>query len=125
MTLPAGDYKLSAQAGQALSSVAVTITAGQLTKLPVVLNAGYLRVQAQLSDDAQFVSACYDVYAPKQDVQGNRVSVARQCDEKAIFTLPAGSYFLVASTSGASAEQLVEVAPGGEPSDYVMSLVKP
>ena len=124
MTLPAGDYRLFAQAGHALSSVDVTITAGQPIKLPVVLNAGYLRVQARPSGDTQFVSACFDVYAPKQDVQGNRASVARQCEERAIFTLPAGSYFLVASTADASGEQMVEVAPGGEPNDYVIELLK-
>lgn len=125
LTLPAGDYNLSAQSGNARSSIGVTVTAGQPTKQTAVLNAGYLRVQAQLSGDPQFVSACFDVYDPKQDVNGNRVHITRACDEKAVFTLPAGSYFLMALAGDASAQQTVEVKPGGDPNDYVVSLAKP
>lgn len=124
LTLPAGNYNLSAQAGSAGSSVGVTIVAGKPTKQTVVLNAGYLRVEARTSGDTQRVYACFDVYEPKQDVSGNRKYIKRICDTQAVFTLPAGSYYLEAKAGDATGQQMVDVAPGDEPNDYVVNLSK-
>lgn len=124
LLLPAGDYTLNAQSGNAAVSVSTSIAAGQATQLPVVLNAGYLRVQAQLSGDSQFVNACFDVYEPTADVYGNRKAVARSCTEKAVFTLPGGGYVLISQAGDANAEQPVEVKAGAI-TDQVMTLARP
>lgn len=124
LILPAGDYTLSAQSGNAMVSVGATIAAGQATKLPVVLNAGYLRLQAQLGGDTQLVNACFDVYEPTMDVHGNRKQVARSCTEKAVFTLPSGDYVLVSQAGDANAEQTAEVK-AGTITDHVMTLTPP
>lgn len=122
LTLPAGDYSLSAESGAARSRIGVAIVAGQATKQAVVLNAGYLRVQAQSS--GEMVSACFDIYDPKQDANGNRKYITRICDDKAVFTLPAGSYYLEAKAGDATGQQMVDVAPGDQPNDYVVRLSK-
>lgn len=124
LTLPAGDYTLHAQSGHAATSVGITIVAGKPTKQPVVLNAGYLRLQARLAGAGQMTDACFDVYEPRADVHGNRKAIGRMCSAKAVFTLPAGSYFLQAQAGNASTEMTVDVT-AGDITDEVATLPEP
>jgi hypothetical protein len=70
------------------------------------------------------VNACFRVYEPKEDLQGNRKQVNYACTDNAVFTLPAGSYVLLAQSGDASASITFDIKPG-ELTDSIVPLTKP
>lgn len=122
-TLPAGDYLVSAYIGDASASARLAVQAGQITNQVLVLNAGYLRARATLKDGGEPVSACFYIYEPKEDLQGNRREINRACTDNAVFTLPAGAYLLTAASGETAATATLEIKPG-EVTEQMLTLSK-
>ncbi|MEZ5833362.1 MAG: hypothetical protein R3D05_19480 [Dongiaceae bacterium] len=123
-TLPAGEYLVSASVGDASTSVNLSVRQGQITDQLFTLNAGNLRAKATFSEGGQPVSACFYVYEPKEDLQGKRKRINYACTDNAIFTLPAGSYYVWAESGDLSHSEMLEIKPG-ELTDRMMVLSKP
>ncbi|RKZ93607.1 MAG: hypothetical protein DRQ43_07970, partial [Gammaproteobacteria bacterium] len=76
------------------------------------LNGGKLRLQAALSEGAEPLESCFNVYHAKQDIDGNRVKVNRSCTTTARFTLDAGRYYVYATAGNSSVSEEFDVKPG-------------
>lgn len=123
-TLPAGDYLASATAGDASRTTKLAVQPGQITDYFFALNAGHLRARATLAEGGPPVNACFRIYEPKEDLQGNRRQVNSACTDNAVFTLPVGTYVLSAQSGDASASTTFEIKPG-EVTDSTLALAKP
>ncbi len=94
----------------------VTVEAGALTEVTLVLDLGYLRVEATPVAGAAALDKemFYWVYAAKKDLSGNRKEIARNGSEKPLFKLKAGDYHLVGKhgRDNAFAGQDIKVTAG-------------
>ncbi len=86
-------------------------SAGQSTKAPSD-EPGRIRLQAALTEGGEIVQACFSVYEPKQDLQGNRKQIDYSCTDNAVFTLPAGRYFIGVEAGQAKGTTEIQVGPG-------------
>jgi len=111
-TLDAGKYFVHTYAGNASADQEFEVTPGQLINTTINLEAGRLRLQAALAEDAEPVEACFTVYHWAQDLDGKREKVTYSCTKTADFTLDAGKYFVHTYAGNASADQEFEVTPG-------------
>jgi hypothetical protein len=102
----------------------LAVQPGQITDYFFALNAGNLRARAALAEGGPPVNACFRIYEPKEDLQGNRRQVNSACTDNAVFTLPAGTYVLSAQSGDTSASITFEIKPG-EVTDSMLTLAKP
>lgn len=108
-TLEPGTYFVTAESGNARSAADVVVRSAQVTDKAFDLDAGYLRTQAALAEGAEAVESCFEVHEAEQDLQGKRQYVNRSCGQMALFTLPAGRYYVTATTGDASTDAELEV----------------
>ena len=73
---------------------------------------GRLRARATLTPGGEEAAACIYVYAPEQDIQGNRKQIDYACAANQVFTLPAGNYVINATSGNASVSAPVTVESG-------------
>jgi hypothetical protein len=112
--LPAGRYFIVSKHGNAWATREITVTAGELQKLPFILNAGRLvltsalaKATAPLKSDVR-----WDVYHTKKDEDDRRKHITYSTDWRAKFVLPMGRYYITARHgAGARAQEFV-IEPG-------------
>jgi len=88
--LPTGDYVVIADMDEAVAEAPVTIKAGELSEVKVVLNAGVLAVTAPGAVRLEFFSA-------KKSIDGTRKGFGTYYTAEQQLTLPAGDYAVVAT----------------------------
>lgn len=111
--LPADDYVVKANYGEAEMSSEVEVGSGLLTEEIVVLNAGYLDVSGARSEEGPAIDVAITIYGAATD--GKRAVVAEAdggADETAEFVLTAGRYLVVASDGEKEMSIEVEVEAG-------------
>ncbi len=111
--LAAGTYTISAQHGLARIERNVTIHPGRTEQLALTLNVGRLRLLAIAgSDDRVLDQMLFLVYEDDPDALGGAREVARSAADQPIFTLPAGSYRVVARRGRSETRARVTVQSG-------------
>jgi len=110
--LPAGQYYITAQRGDATTGVDATIVAGDTHKIHIVLNAGIIIPSAAFNEGGEPAKDVYfRVYESRQDADGNRKQLTAG-GGKPKFTVPAGEYYLTAKVGDAAIGTIVAVSPG-------------
>ena len=111
-TMPAGQYYITAQRGQATTGVDVTIEPGVLRREHIVLNAGIIIPTAAFNEGGDPAKDVYfRVFESREDADGKRKQVTSG-GGKPKFTVPAGEYYLSAQIGDATVGNIVAVAPG-------------
>jgi len=110
--LPAGEFYVVAQHGNAFASAELTVQANELTDYVFDMNVGYLKVNAIPTNGGAVLNdnMFYWVYEDKKDLEGNRKEVTRSGAASQLFKLPAGKYHIVAQHGKAYTSASVEVS---------------
>jgi Ca-activated chloride channel family protein len=128
LTLPAGQYVIEARAGEAARNRRVKIGAGDDIELPILLNAGILRLSSSLDggDDKSAERTNFTIKSLSASppvnmklIDGHLRETPTPLPERSfrrVFILPAGKYEItaLAGDSNARARARVEIAPGKE-----------
>ncbi|MGI9465206.1 MAG: vWA domain-containing protein [Aestuariivirgaceae bacterium] len=110
--LEPGRYYLETKVGSAVGSVEVDVEANRETVAQIILNAGLLSVKVVPDEGGKPIKQAYvyvDELAPQVDGKRKNVTAGNQ---RKVFTLPAGKYFVTADHGQARVGQEVEVAAG-------------
>jgi Ca-activated chloride channel family protein len=112
--LPAGNYVVTAQLGDAHRSVPFSLAAGEITKKTVDLRAGRIVVNAKYSDTSTPVTEtiAWRFFEAKPGERGD--AAAYNFGSADTFTLTAGDYVVTYSVSGVKGEAKVTVEPDKE-----------
>jgi hypothetical protein len=111
--LSAGRYFIVAKHGKATSSMEVEVTAGELKKSTINLNAGYLKLDAVSKESGkQVFDMRWKVYKSEKDINGKREKIDSSTAPEPLFKLSAGRYFIHAKHGKAGSSMEVEVAAG-------------
>jgi Ca-activated chloride channel homolog len=111
--IPAGEYGLSVTLGAAEISQTVTIVAGQVTDLDIVLGTGIAALSPWFTDAVEDTSqeAFIEVFDARTALDGTRTSRAYGYGAST-FDLPPGDYVAVITRDGVTREQPFAVATG-------------
>jgi Ca-activated chloride channel family protein len=111
---PAGEFGLTARLGEAEASQSVTIEAGKVTALDLVIGVGVAVVDATYTEGMKVEGGEHfvEIFGAKTDIDGNRTSVSYTYGAGASFDLPAGDYVAVVSLGAAKAESPFSVKVG-------------
>ncbi len=112
-TLPAGKYYVTATEGKATAGQEVEIVAGRKTDTSIILASGLLQVHVLEQDGGKPQTHGTYVYIYENETQadGSRKRITGANPRKK-FSLPAGSYFVVAEIGRAKMGREIEVAAG-------------
>jgi Ca-activated chloride channel family protein len=115
--LPAGEYKVSAESGQARQEQNVTVAPATGTTFDATLATGRLEVSATRGNAAgqgEPVSdgITYVIYQDDPDAPLGRREVARSAAPSPVFTLPARTYYVTARSAGSEAREQIALGPG-------------
>ncbi|WP_246735961.1 VWA domain-containing protein [Agrobacterium sp. a22-2] len=101
LDIPAGDFVLKAQLGQASGETPFSVKAGERVEVSVNINGGVLAVTAPGADRIEVVGAKKDIQGRQKDITGNYGEVLNE-------TIPPGDYIVRVSYQG-------DVAPKEKP----------
>lgn len=112
-SLPSGRYTVEVVHGSAKATREVTVVAGEMSEISLVLGAGKLRALARPAAGAEPFKAdlAWDVLA-EPDLEGNRKSVAFSYDSNPTLSVPAGNYLVTVKWGEAKAQQDVVIDSG-------------
>ncbi|MBW2243717.1 MAG: VWA domain-containing protein [Deltaproteobacteria bacterium] len=113
--LPAGEHELIASFGNARTSTLVTTEAGERNVLTVSMEAAQLRLFGVLAEGATPVNGVeWSVLGLEQNFEGNveRVAYAYNSGAGHIFTIPQGTYDLVAKYGSIARTERITVTAG-------------
>ncbi|MGI9412940.1 MAG: vWA domain-containing protein [Hyphomicrobiales bacterium] len=120
-TVPAGEYYLTAEVGDASIGTNIAIAPGEATRVALVLGAGVLAPTAYYSEGGDPVKGAYfRVYKAQQNADGQRKQVTAG-GGKPKFKLPASKYYVTAEIGDAVIGKDVEIK-AGEAVDVAMVL---
>ena len=114
--LSAGRYFIKAKYGNAnaISSMEVEVTPGELTETNMNLKAGYLRLHAVLKEGGKPVpkDMRWRLYEAEKDINGHRELIISEKGPAPLNKLSAGRYVIVAKHGKAASSMEVEVTAG-------------
>lgn len=112
-SLPSGKYTVQVNHGSAKASREVTVVAGEMTEISMVLGAGKLRAIARPAAGAEPFKAdlAWEVLA-EPDLEGKRKSVAYSYESNPTLSVPAGKYLVTVKWGEAGATQDVVIDSG-------------
>jgi len=106
-TVPAGKRHIKAHLGQANAGKVIETKPGEKHDVTIVLDAGQMKVNATSEEGGEPLEKAYiyayDLETGKEVTRGN---------QRYTFTIPAGSYRVLAQLGKARAEKEVEIGPG-------------
>lgn len=116
-----GNYYIETKVGKIVASTETEVVEGKLNTAKIVLDAGLLSVKALPSEDGAPLKQAYIyVYETEQAVDGKRKQVTAG-NQRNIFTLSAGKYFVTAKLEKAQVSETVKIV-AGQKTDLVLIL---
>lgn len=112
LILPAGRYSIRVEDGLASRTSEVTLTAGAGADVSPVLGTGRLELGAVTAFGKETEDVTYTIEEDDPDAPQGRREVARSADPKAVFTLPAGTYYVAARSGVAEARDRIALGSG-------------
>jgi Ca-activated chloride channel homolog len=113
--LPPGTWRIVSEIGPARTEQVVTVAAGQVTDLGPAFAVGHLRLRAvdrEGGQTAQHVS--FRIWEDDPESPNGRREVGRSAAAEPVFTLPPGTYFVVARQGGAEVRERVLLNGGDD-----------
>jgi Ca-activated chloride channel homolog len=113
--LPPGTWRVVSEIGAARTEQVVTVAAGQVTDLGPAFAVGHLRLRAvdrEGGQTAQHVS--FRIWEDDPESPKGRREVARSAAAEPVFTLPPGTYFVVARQGSAEVRERVLLNGGDD-----------
>lgn len=114
--LPAGRYYVAAMHGSASASTELDVAAGEVMPQTLDLRAGILSLSAVPAAGGEPLTrgVRYDVYEAAKDVEGNRkrVTFSEPFQDPPRIPLPAGRYYVAASSDAGTDGSDVSISPG-------------
>lgn len=113
LSLPAGNYTAEIKWGGTTVRKDISVVAGKLTEISVVLNAGTLSATAHMAAGADPApdNLSWEVFG-EPNAEGNRATVGYSYDAQPKFRLPAGKYLITVKRGAVVAKQEAEVVAG-------------
>jgi Ca-activated chloride channel homolog len=109
----AGTYLIAVQQGLARIERSVTISAGAVTDVDIPLYLGEMRLSAVATEgSAPLDRVLFQVFEDDPDAPGGLRELVRSSAPRPEFSLPAGSYHVIARHDGAEARELLSIKPG-------------
>lgn len=113
LILPAGDYDIRIDDGLTRETAEVTLAEGVSVDVAPVLNAGRLELAAvSATSDEPLEDVTYIIEEDDPFSPGGLREVVRSADPAAAFTLPAGTYHVVARSGALETRERVPVGSG-------------
>jgi Ca-activated chloride channel family protein len=117
IVLPAGEYKVSAESGNAYQEQKVEIAPATGTTFDATLATGRLELSATrgvAGDQGEPVTegVTFIVYEDDPEAPQGRREVTRSAAPSPTFTLPSGTYYVTARTAGAEAREQIAIGAG-------------
>ncbi len=112
VVLPPGSYKVTIADSAIRRLENVALTAGQAKTIDAVLDAGRLELSAAGADGALLDDVTYRISADDPESADGRRDVARARAARPAFTLPAGTYYVEASSGAGRVRDRVAVGAG-------------
>ncbi len=122
--LPAGNYLVVAQSGEAEASTEVEVVANERVERQIVLELGALRVStkvAGLSGAIPDTAYRYEIETASKDLSGKRKELTATAKPEPVFRLRAGKYVVVARLGSQNVVSETEVeVPAGQLTDVTV-----
>jgi Ca-activated chloride channel homolog len=117
LVLPAGSYRVIAESGNARQEQTVKIEPATGTTFDATLATGRLELAATRGNGGEQAEPMTDgvtfiVYEDDPEAPQGRREVTRSASPSPAFTLPAGTYYVTAKTSGAEAREQIAIGAG-------------
>lgn len=113
LVLPAGTYAVRIEDGHAEQATEVTIAEGAAVDVSPVLGTGRLELSAVSAANGQpLQEVTYAIEEDDPDSPQGRREVARSADPAAVFTLPAGTYYVAARAGVAETHDRIALGSG-------------
>jgi hypothetical protein len=122
-SLPEGSYYIIAKHGDAQAAMEVDVAAGERKDAVMNMKTGYLKLEAILNGGEKPIkkNIYWGVYTSQPELNGKRRKVAHSNSPDPMFSLPEGSYYIIAKHGDAQAAMEVDVV-AGERKDAVMNM---
>jgi Ca-activated chloride channel homolog len=113
--LPAGTWRIVSEIGPARTEQVVTVAAGQVTDLGPAFAVGHLRLRAVEREGGQTAElVTFRIWEDDPESPNGRREVARSAAAEPVFTLPPGTYFVVARQGSAEVRERVLLNGGDD-----------
>jgi Ca-activated chloride channel homolog len=113
--LPPGTWRVVSEIGAARTEQVVTIAAGQITDLGPAFAVGHLRLRAVDREGGQTAeNVSFRIWEDDPESPRGRREVARSAAAEPVFTLPPGTYFVVARQGSAEVRERVLLNGGDD-----------
>jgi Ca-activated chloride channel family protein len=113
--VPAGSYVARVEDGLASREAAVTVAPGGLSDAQLVLGAGRLELTAiTQAGGAPLDKVTFAISEDDPEASGGRREIARSAAPQASFVLPAGTYYVAATSGAAEARDRIAIGAGGD-----------
>lgn len=111
--LPAGTYLVAVQQGLARIERSVTVAPGALTDVDVPLYLGEVQLSAVAAEGGPSLErVLFQIFEDDPDAPGGLRELVRSSAARPEFSLPAGSYHLIARHDAAEAREQLSIKPG-------------
>ncbi len=115
IVVPAGNYVARVEDGLASREAAVTVAPGSLSDAQLVLGAGRLELTAITQAGGAFLDkVTFAISEDDPEAPGGRREVARSAAPQATFVLPAGTYYVAATSGAAEARDRFAIGAGDD-----------
>lgn len=114
LMVPPGSYRVVLQDGQYRAERSIVVPSGSRGAPPLATAAGHIRVEAKdhVGSEDSAEQVLFRVLEDDPSAPDGRREVARSAASQAEFTLPAGTYHLVARKGAAEARELIALRAG-------------
>lgn len=113
LALPAGRYEVRLDDGLTPQTSVITVAAGSETKIARPVPSGRLELEATSAENGPLLDAVtYTIEKDDPDAPQGRREVARSAAPRPEFTLPAGTYYVLARAKQVEARQQLAVSAG-------------
>jgi Ca-activated chloride channel homolog len=115
LLLPPGTWRIVSEIGAARTEQVTTVSAGQVTDLGPAFAVGHLRLRAVDREGGQTAqNVTFRIWEDDPESPNGRREVARSAAAEPVFTLPPGTYFVIARQGSAEVRERVLLNGGDD-----------
>ncbi|MGI9435665.1 MAG: hypothetical protein ACR2Q4_12700, partial [Geminicoccaceae bacterium] len=110
--------------GNAVATAEVEVRPDELTEQTLSLNAGYLKLTTTAGEGGEKLDSdlVYEVFDPKQNLDGHREMIVSRSDAVPRLSLIEGTYFVRVKHNGSDVAEAEIKVPAGEMTEHMFVL---